>query len=474
MKAEPITMIQPGSSPLLAASFQRGRSKASMRLRLYIFLAALDSLCLFASFMLAGLIRFDDPFNDHSTLMAQVFVVVYMISALNVGAYSVAILEQPVRAAQRALWALMVATVAIVGFAFYLKVSDELSRLTLTIGAAASAVSIAVARIMVARYSRKAFGESPYSVIEIHDGGEEEEAGGSRILLNGKPLFLGPIDYLDPDHQHPFMYDRLAQILEGADRAVIFCAPEKRLSWAQALKGACVQGEIVASELKPFGAVGIGAMGTSPTLIVSRDALDLPERALKRALDLTVATTGLIVFAPLLLVVSVLIKLDSQGPVFFKQPRIGRGNKMFQVLKFRSMQSENSDLHGEQSTGRTDGRITRVGRWIRKTSIDELPQLINVLQGNMSIVGPRPHAVGSRAADKLFWEIDQRYWHRHGIKPGLTGLAQVRGYRGATEVERDLVDRLQSDLEYVHNWSVWRDIKIILLTLPVLFHRNAF
>jgi len=118
--------------------------------------------------------------------------------------------------------------------------------------------------------------------------------------------------------------------------------------------------------------------------------------------------------------------------------------------------------------------VTRVGRFIRRTSIDELPQLINVVIGDMSIVGPRPHAVGSRAENKLFWEIDERYWHRHAAKPGLTGLAQIRGFRGATDREDDLTNRLQADLEYLNDWSLWRDIKIIVMTFGVLRHKNAF
>jgi exopolysaccharide biosynthesis polyprenyl glycosylphosphotransferase len=445
-----------------------------MRFRLYVFTAIADALCLIGSFMLAGLIRFGDPFSEHALLMANIFVAVYMLAALNVGTYSIALLDKPVRAIRQSLTALGIAALAILGMAFYLKVSADLSRLTLTIGAASAALSLTLTRVATVRLARKAFGRDPFSVVEIHDESAANGEGSSRVFLNGKPLFLGTVEFLDPQHQHPVMYQRLAEILEGADRAVIFCPPERRMAWSQALKGACVQGEIVASELEPFGAVGIGSARGTPTLVVSEGALDLPERALKRALDLAVAGTALILLAPLLILVAIAIKLDSPGPVFFMQPRIGRGNKMFNVRKFRSMRSDNCDVRGDRSTGRTDDRITRVGRWIRKTSVDELPQLLNVLNGDMSIVGPRPHAVGSRAADKLFWEIDQRYWHRHGIKPGLTGLAQVRGYRGATEVERDLLDRLQSDLEYVHDWSVWRDLRIILLTIPVIFHRNAY
>ncbi|WP_097063401.1 sugar transferase [Sphingomonas guangdongensis] len=144
------------------------------------------------------------------------------------------------------------------------------------------------------------------------------------------------------------------------------------------------------------------------------------------------------------------------------------------VLKFRSMRAESSDATGTRSASRDDDRITRVGRIIRKTSIDELPQLFNVLLGDMSLVGPRPHALGSLAGDQLFWQVDETYWLRHQLKPGITGLAQVRGHRGATLERVDLVARLQSDMEYIHRWDIWRDIVILANTLKVVLHRNAF
>lgn len=153
---------------------------------------------------------------------------------------------------------------------------------------------------------------------------------------------------------------------------------------------------------------------------------------------------------------------------------MGRGNRFFDMYKFRSMTEALSDSEGSVSTAKQDMRTTRVGRFIRRTSIDELPQLFNVLLGDMSLVGPRPHAIGSQAGDKLFWEVDSRYWHRHSLKPGLSGLAQVRGYRGATELESDLVQRLQSDLEYLEGWTILRDIRILFLTLGVLVHDRAF
>jgi lipopolysaccharide/colanic/teichoic acid biosynthesis glycosyltransferase len=118
--------------------------------------------------------------------------------------------------------------------------------------------------------------------------------------------------------------------------------------------------------------------------------------------------------------------------------------------------------------------MTKVGKFIRRTSLDELPQLINVIAGDMSIVGPRPHALGSTAEDALFWKIDERYFHRHAVKPGMTGLAQIRGFRGATVRRHDLTNRLQSDLEYLCEWTIWRDLKIIIATFGVILHPNAF
>jgi lipopolysaccharide/colanic/teichoic acid biosynthesis glycosyltransferase len=147
---------------------------------------------------------------------------------------------------------------------------------------------------------------------------------------------------------------------------------------------------------------------------------------------------------------------------------------MFDVLKFRSMREECSDASGTRSASLRDDRVTAVGRFMRRTSLDELPQLLNVLAGQMSIVGPRPHALGSTAEDSLFWHIDQRYFQRHAIKPGMTGLAQVRGFRGATDRRDDLTNRLLSDLEYSTGWTIWRDMKIVAGTFAVLAHPQAF
>jgi lipopolysaccharide/colanic/teichoic acid biosynthesis glycosyltransferase len=133
-----------------------------------------------------------------------------------------------------------------------------------------------------------------------------------------------------------------------------------------------------------------------------------------------------------------------------------------------------ADPHGNRSTARDDNRLTRFGKFLRRTSIDELPQLWNVIRGDMSLVGPRPHALGSVAEGALFWEAVPDYWTRHAIRPGITGLAQVRGLRGATITRSDIEKRVAADLEYINSWSIWLDLKILLRTIRVVFHPNAF
>jgi polysaccharide biosynthesis protein PslA len=240
------------------------------------------------------------------------------------------------------------------------------------------------------------------------------------------------------------------------------------------LKGANVDGEVLDDSVLALGAQGARAAGGHGWLEVSAGPLGLRSRLMKRVLDFAISAAALVVLSPLMLVVTLAILIEDGRPVLFSQRRLGRGNRFFEVLKFRSMTNARSDNDGLQSTLREDDRITGVGRFIRRTSIDELPQLINVLRGDMSLVGPRPHAIGSHAGDKLFWEVDSRYWLRHSLKPGMSGLAQVRGLRGATEQESDLANRLQSDLEYLEGWTIWRDVRIIALTLRVVIHDRAF
>lgn len=176
---------------------------------------------------------------------------------------------------------------------------------------------------------------------------------------------------------------------------------------------------------------------------------------------------GLIVLmiAPVLAVIALLIKLDSPGPVFFRQKRYGLNNQLIDVLKFRTMYQHATDPNAEQLTRRNDPRVTRLGAFLRRTSLDELPQFLNVLRGEMSVVGPRPHATGAKAGGLLYQDAVNHYYSRHRMKPGITGWAQVNGWRGETETVEQIERRVEHDLHYVENWSVKLDVIIILRTI---------
>src|SRR5262249_15209127 len=177
---------------------------------------------------------------------------------------------------------------------------------------------------------------------------------------------------------------------------------------------------------------------------------------------------------PFLLLLMVAIRLDSPGPAIFAQPRVGRNNRRYKCYKLRTMCCDMGDLHGSRSTARDDDRLTGIGKILRRTSLDEFPQLWNVIRGDMSLVGPGPHALGSTAEGALFWEVVPDYWTRHAMRPGMTGLAQVRGLRGPTTSRSDIEKRVAADLEYINSWSIWYDLKILLQTIGVVFHSNAF
>ena len=190
--------------------------------------------------------------------------------------------------------------------------------------------------------------------------------------------------------------------------------------------------------------------------------------ALKRLMDIGISATALVLGAPFLAIIALIIRLDSPGPVLFKQPRHGFNNRIFNVYKFRSMRNDKADLKAEQQTVVGDARVTKIGRFIRKTSLDELPQLINVLKGEMSLVGPRPHAVGMKTQGKASIDLVNEYAHRHKVKPGMTGWAQINGSRGPLHDGSDVAERVRLDVEYIERSNVMWDVYIMLKTLPVL------
>ncbi|WP_114952369.1 sugar transferase [Sphingosinicella terrae] len=438
-----------------------------LRLRLYLFMIAADGLLMAASFLLANVAYFHRPFASYGVNTLALLFPLYLAIGLNGGTWSLQALESSRRsvglATQSLLFAIAVATFVL----FTFKIGQDFSRVVFGLGSILSLLMIAAARARFGEAIGRRCGWTFRREVLIVDG-VAATAPGAELVVDARR------EELRPSIDDPSMLDRLGRLLAGSERVILACPAERRAAWSRMLAGANVDVELLSPDLDRLGAIGLRRHAGRATILVGCGPLGLRQRALKRAFDLVVSVPVLLLLLPLLTLVAAAIRLDSPGPVLFRQPRMGRGNRLFGMLKFRTMRAEATDTAGDRSTARDDDRITRVGRLLRRTSLDELPQLLNVLSGEMSLVGPRPHALGSTAEDAPFWLIEERYWDRHAIKPGMTGLAQIRGYRGATACRSDVTNRLQADLEYLDGWSLGRDISILVRTLNVLVHRNAY
>ena len=438
-----------------------------LRFRLQAVLAGMDVAALLCATEAAERFWLGRSVVMSDFAVVSAFIAFYLIAGLNGGIFTAEMLSHRRRSVWAAMRTVALAATGVILGAFFLKTGEQISRVDLVITGAIGTLLVGALRATFLRWTLRRYGPQLQSEVLLIDDCPVSAPPGVRVL---DAADVG----LRCDLSDPLMLDRIGRFLASADRVVISCRLERRRNWAMVLKGANIRGEIISPELTEIGPLATGQFGDCATVVVAAGSLDLRQRLLKRSLDMTLAIAVLILLAPLLLAAVIAIRLDSPGPVLFVQQRVGRGNRLFGIYKFRSMHASACDHQGHKSTDRGDQRITRVGRWMRITSIDELPQLVNILRGEMSFVGPRPHALGSLAGDQLFWEIDERYWHRHVCKPGMTGLAQVRGHRGTTHRPSDLIDRLQADLEYVAGWTIFRDISILLATLRVLVHRNAY
>ena len=216
-------------------------------------------------------------------------------------------------------------------------------------------------------------------------------------------------------------------------------------------------------------------LGSLPVLAIWQQPIRDIDGIIKELIDRFSALVAIVILAPLLLIVALAIRLESEGPVLFRQKRFGFNNNEISVLKFRSMYVDREDKSGAKRTLKNDPRVTLVGRFIRRTSIDELPQLYNVLRGEMSLVGPRPHATLMRVGDKFYFDAVKGYAARHRVKPGITGLAQVRGLRGEIATVERARKRVEYDIYYIQNWSPLFDIRIILETFAkLIWDKNAY
>ncbi len=253
-------------------------------------------------------------------------------------------------------------------------------------------------------------------------------------------------------------------------------SPKRLEQIVEGLSEVCVDVSLIPSqaiELAPNYRVNL--LGTVPVLTLWQRPFRDMNQVVKRAEDIVLSALALVLLSPVLVVTALLVRLSSPGPVMFVQPRVGFNNEAIRVFKFRTMYANMTDVGAKKTTTRDDPRVTPVGRFLRRFSIDELPQLFNVLQGSMSLVGPRPHGTEMMVGDRFYHEAVRGYAGRHRVKPGITGYAQVKGLRGEVRTIERAKRRVELDKHYVDHWSFWLDMWILFATArAVLFDRDAY
>jgi len=450
-----------------------------------------DVLSMVFGAYLAHIVRFGDEVPDRPELTAvglSVIITLLVFPALK--ATGLPALENPWRGLKRASRAFVAVFLVLTMIAFGLQIVQDFSRIWVGIWLAAAYFSLVCTRIWWSGFLRHGIetGVLRERVALIHGTGTRHVDTVARHLgTNGFEIqSLVPIDPSDRPIQTiasganrgPRRHESLDAFVqdfgtETVDRAILMPDATDGRSLRQVagpLRMVSLDVDVIPSGYDPalLGRVPRLAGGIPVVNLMTRPLSDV-DVLVKRAEDLVLGTLLLLLAAPVMAVIAVLVKLDSPGPVLFSQSRAGFNNVPFRIYKFRSMYVHD-DPQVRQAT-RDDQRITRIGRILRKTSLDELPQLLNVIMGSMSLVGPRPHAL---AHDREYGDLISTYIARHRMKPGLTGWAQVNGWRGETESLEKMEKRIEHDLYYVDHWSLYLDLKIILLTTRVLSHSNAY
>jgi Undecaprenyl-phosphate glucose phosphotransferase len=386
-------------------------------------------------------------------------------------------------------WGGVVSVLILVGF--FGKISQNYSRgwaLGLIIaGGAALLLDRGILHLMVAAWVRAGYLARNIVIVGAGDEGQRviaklQNAPDKTIAIRG--IFDDRQSGLPRSIRGVTVLGTTDDLLQFVPRAPI---DEVIIAWPLAaersLKALCEKLKVLAVDLRlsvePLAETlevrGISYVGNVPTLDVADRPIKHWRAAIKWIEDKLLATLLLIILAPLMGIIALFIKLDSRGPVFFVQERFGFNNEVIRVFKFRTMYVDRGDPSGGQRTMRNDPRVTRLGRLLRGLSFDELPQLINVWRGDMSLVGPRPHAIAMKAGDRLYCDAVEQYLHRHRVKPGITGWAQVNGLRGEVDTLEKARARVTHDLYYIEHWSPWFDLKVLLQTVGILAKRsNAY
>jgi len=467
---------EPAAGPLTAAENRRTRLfAAEWRAALAAGIRAGDAAVVLVSGALSYWLRhgsIDLSFGDWSEILAGALIA--WASLEIVDAYAFGRLTLGPRQAWLVAAGGVVGPAAFVAGAFVLGAASAASTAGLALWAAMGAAGLVAARplyrLWLERWTRQGRLIANVAVVETSDGQSEQtphldaERPGERQVLGVFHALPAPSSPPGDDVQ---ALVRLAQ-RKRVDEVVISLRCADALRVQNALAGLAQLPVDVKIRLDLGAAAPHGA---SPTLIFCRRPLAGWGIAVKRGMDLAFGAALLVIFGPLLLLIAALIKIDSRGPVIFRQKRLGFNQQAVTVYKFRTMHCGHEDPTVTQAR-RNDPRVTRLGRFLRRASLDELPQLFNVLTGSMSLVGPRPHAV---AHDEKYAALVDGYLARHRVQPGITGWAQVNGFRGETDTLEKMVHRIEHDLFYIEHWSPLFDLRILALTLwRGFYHRNAY
>lgn len=427
----------------------------------------MDFLLIMAGSYVAHYLRFGDWFMlDHYLVATLVIAMSVVVSQIALGTYLSWRGMPLLRQLGRMVTGWLIAMAIITSLAVLLKVSDNYSRIWLvsTLGVALALVTaFRICAFLVLRHLRLR-GHNLKQVIIVESGGA---ANNVRARFEHLPeMGFNVVKILPLGSCQDWYQELVNEVLESGAHELWLCLPLNQGDSIKAVMHALRYQTVDIRYIPDLGDLPllnhkVSTIAGLYALDISRTPMDGPARLLKRAEDLVLGIPIAIAVLPICLTIAIAIKLSSPGPVIFKQYRTGINGKRFKVYKFRSMEVP-AQTPGQVDQARFgDPRITRLGAFLRRTSLDELPQFYNVLQGRMSIVGPRPHALDH---NEYYKNMVQSYMQRHKVKPGITGWAQVNGYRGATDTLEKMEKRVEHDLWYIDNWSLWLDLKIIFMS----------
>ncbi len=450
--------------------------------------AAVVQLCEVVLFIAASLVVYALYIGDYAADMALVYgpviggaaiIFAVLLSAMRL--YSLPALLQPVKAVPKLAAAMLCVFAAIVTMVFFSKAGELYSRVWLGSWMLAGLGSVSIFRFCVARLVRHWAKDGRLKRRAVIVGGGETAEHLIEALENSTGSDVSIVGIFDDrgDQRSPCIVkgcpklgtiDELEHFARKSPIDLLILtfpvnAEDRLLQLARRLWILPVDIRLSANQQKlRYCPRAYSYIGNVPFLDIFDRPLSDWDRILKTASDKVIAAAALLAAAPVMLVIAVAIKLESRGPVLFKQKRYGFNNELIEVYKFRSMYTDKCDVDARSLVTRDDPRVTRVGRVIRKSSLDELPQLFNVLEGGLSLVGPRPHATQAKADDALYQEAVDGYYARHRVKPGITGWAQICGWRGETDTIEKIRRRVEHDLYYIENWSLLFDLYILART----------